>query len=232
MMRAWSRSPTRTDPVSADSLVRARAQQARSRATLERILISAGESFDEVGVEAATMDGIARRAGVSIGSVYRFFEDKQALTTTLADRWQARCSEVFAKLYTPESYARDADAVIDDFIALLEQFLREFAGARALLSAALVAPERSELEVWTREVESFIDHYAPGLPRARRRSAAQTYLTITWALMVAAVNAGPAMNRHLREARSVLGGYIHELAREAETIGRARRRPARRLRPD
>jgi hypothetical protein len=33
--------------------------------------------------------------------------------------------------------------------------------------------------------------------------------------MVAAVNAGPLMERHLREARSVLGGYIHELTREA-----------------
>lgn len=215
--------------MSADSLVRARAQQARSRATLERILRAAGESFDEVGVEAATMDGIARRAGVSIGSVYRFFEDKQALTTTLADRWQARCSDVFAELYTPESFDRDAAAVIDDFIALLGQLLDEFAGARALLSATLVAPERPDAEIWTREVEGFIDHYAPGLPRARRRSAAQTYQTITWALMVAAVNAGPAMNRHLVEARSVLGGYIHELAREGERIGRAGRRPARRV---
>jgi AcrR family transcriptional regulator len=198
----------------ADSLVRARAQQARSRATLEQILRAAGESFDEVGVETATMEGIARRAEVSIGSVYRFFEDKQALTTTLTDRWQARCNAVFADLYTVESYTRDADEVIDEFIALLGQLLEEFAGARALLATALVAPDRSEVESWTRQVEGFIEHYAPGLPRARRRSAAQTYETITWALMVAAVNAGPAMDRHLLEARSVLGGYIHELARE------------------
>ena len=45
--------------------------------------------------------------------------------------------------------------------------------------------------------------------------AALTYLSVTSALMVGAVNAGPAMERHLREARSVLGGYIHELTREA-----------------
>jgi AcrR family transcriptional regulator len=208
--------------------VRAHAQQERSRATLERILTAAGENFDEIGIEATTMDAVAQRAGVSIGSVYRFFQDKQSVTITLADRWQARCSEMFAQLYTPESYQRDADAVIDDFIIGLGELLADFAGARALLAAELVAPERSETDVWTREVGGFIDRYAPGLPRARRRFAAHTYLTITWALMVTAVNAGPAVNGHLHEARSVLTGYIHELTREAAAFDGGRRRPARR----
>ena len=207
----------------ADPLVRVRAHQARSRATLERILISAGKTFDEVGIEAATMEAIAIRAEVSIGSVYRFFNDKQTLILTLADRWQVRCSEMFARLYTEESLARDADAVIEDFITWLGELLSEFAGARALLSASLVAPEQAENDMWTREVERFIDHYAPGLPAARRRMAALTYLSVTSALMVGAVNAGPAMERHLREARSVLGGYIHELTREAPEGTRHRR---------
>ena len=198
----------------ADPLVRVRAQQTRSRATLERILTSAGQLFDEVGFEAATMDAIAIRAEVSIGSVYRFFNDKQTLILTLADRWKAQCDEMFAQLYTPESLGRDADAVIEDFITWLGQLLSDFAGARAILSAALVTPERSDSDAWRREVERFIDHYAPGLPLTRRRTAAQTYISVTSALMVAAVNAGPLMERHLREARSVLGGYIHELTGE------------------
>jgi AcrR family transcriptional regulator len=202
-------------PMPADPLVRVQARQVRSRATLERILTSAGQLFDEIGVEAATMEAIATRAEVSIGSVYRFFNDKQALLLTLAERWQARSAEMFAQLYTPESFRRDADAVIADFITWLGQLLDEFAGARALLSAAFVTPEHPDGDTWTREVERFIDHYAPGLPPARRRIAAQTYKSVTSALMVAAVNAGPAMKGHLREARSVLGGYIHELTREA-----------------
>ena len=198
----------------ADPLVRVRAQQTRSRATLERILTSAGQLFDEVGFEAATMDAIASGAEVSIGSVYRFFNDKQTVILTLADRWKAQCDEMFAQLYTPESLGRDADAVIEDFITWLGQLLSDFAGARAILSAALVTPERSDSDAWRREVERFIDHYAPGLPPTRRRTAAQTYISVTSALMVAAVNAGPLMERHLREARSVLGGYIHELTGE------------------
>jgi AcrR family transcriptional regulator len=197
----------------ADPLVRVRAQQARSRATLERILVSAGQMFDEVGFESATMEAIAVRAEVSIGSVYRFFNDKQSLILTLADRWKARCDEMFAQLYTPESFDRAADAVIDDFISWLGQLLSEFAGARALLSAVPV-PDHSNNDPWTREVESFIDHYAPGLPPSRRRMAALTYKSVTSTLMVAAVNAGADRERHLREARSVLGGYIHQLTLE------------------
>jgi AcrR family transcriptional regulator len=199
----------------ADPLVRVQAQQVRSRATLERILSSAGQLFDEIGFEATTMEAIAIRAEVSIGSVYRFFNDKQSLILTLAERWRARCDEMFAQLYTPGSFERDADAVILDFITWLGQLLSDFAGARALLSAAFMAPEHSDDDRWTREVERFIDHYAPGLPPARRRMAAHTYKSVTSALMVAAINAGPATERHLREARSVLGGYIHELGREA-----------------
>ena len=40
------------------------------------------------------------------------------------------------------------------------------------------------------------------------------------------------MERHLREARSVLGGYIHELTREAREGTRHRRVPPYRLRFD
>ena len=57
--------------------------------------------------------------------------------------------------------------------------------------------------------------------------AALTYLSVTSALMVGAVNAGPAMELHLREARSVLGGYIHELSREAHEGTRIGRSPSR-----
>src|SRR5262245_1026958 len=70
--------------------VRLRARQARSVATFERILEAAGALFDEMGVDATTMEAIADRAGVSIGSVYRFLENKNALKMTLSARWTER----------------------------------------------------------------------------------------------------------------------------------------------
>lgn len=57
--------------------------QARSRERRERILEAASKVFAETGFHGATMDAIAHEAGTSIGSVYRFFPDKDAVFQTL-----------------------------------------------------------------------------------------------------------------------------------------------------
>jgi len=58
-------------------------QQDRSRESLRRLLKAAAETLEEKGLEGATIPLIARRAGLSPGSVYRRFRDKDALLRTL-----------------------------------------------------------------------------------------------------------------------------------------------------
>src|SRR5580692_92355 len=53
--------------------------QARSRDSLSRLLKATVEVLDEDGIEGATIPRIAARAGVSPGTVYRRFPDKDAL---------------------------------------------------------------------------------------------------------------------------------------------------------
>ncbi|BBX65993.1 hypothetical protein MSAS_51670 [Mycobacterium saskatchewanense] len=191
------------------------ARQQRSQATLERILQGAGHSFDEAGVDASTMDAIAERAGTSIGSVYRFFKDKDALVITLTERWRERAADVFTDLHSDERLTADADEVLADFIARFARLVAETPGARGLLVSTINAAETLPDQSWTPHVERFIARYAPGLPPARRRAAAQTYQTITFALMVDAARAGRAMRARLVEAQSVLTGYIRQLAAES-----------------
>ena len=54
-------------------------QQSRSRESLHRLLRAATEILQEKGLEGATIPRIAARAGLSPGSVYRRFPDKDAL---------------------------------------------------------------------------------------------------------------------------------------------------------
>ena len=54
-------------------------QQARSRATLERLLVATIQTLDAGGLDAAVVPAIALRAGVAPASIYRRFRDKDAL---------------------------------------------------------------------------------------------------------------------------------------------------------
>jgi len=54
-------------------------QQARSRRTRQALLEAATHAFEERGYDETTTAEIARRAGVSVGSVYGYFPDKRAI---------------------------------------------------------------------------------------------------------------------------------------------------------
>jgi AcrR family transcriptional regulator len=209
--------------------VRATAQQRRSQATFDAILAAAGAFFDDVGVEATTMDAIARHAGVSIGAVYRFFENREAIVATLAARCREGIQEAALPQFSDESLERDADAVITDFLAGFRRALDQLPGARGLLSAVFTQPTVQENILWTAHVERFIERYAPGLRPARRRQAAHAYQVVTTALMTGATRRGQGMAPQLEETRSVLLGYTNQLALEAagerqRTAAKTRRR--------
>lgn len=60
--------------------------QERSRRTVERILDAATRVFDERGYAGATTNDIADEADVSIGSLYQYFPNKDALLVALTKR--------------------------------------------------------------------------------------------------------------------------------------------------
>jgi len=62
-------------------------QQARSRATFNRLLDATEELLDEGGLDAATVPAIAERAGVSVGVIYRRFPDKDNLLRAVYQRF-------------------------------------------------------------------------------------------------------------------------------------------------
>lgn len=58
--------------------------QRRSRATVEAILQAAAQVFSQYGYTEGTTDKVAARAGVSIGSLYQYFPNKDSLLIALA----------------------------------------------------------------------------------------------------------------------------------------------------
>lgn len=61
-------------------------RQTRSQRTVDAILFSASHILRSEGVGAVTTDRVARAAGVSIGSLYQYFANKEAILAELRAR--------------------------------------------------------------------------------------------------------------------------------------------------
>ncbi|MEO3754750.1 TetR/AcrR family transcriptional regulator [Streptomyces sp. B6B3] len=79
-------APTDPDPAAG---LRKAPQQARSRARVEAVLAAADRILATEGVEAATIRRIATDAAVPIGTLYQFFDDKDAILAAVARRHMA-----------------------------------------------------------------------------------------------------------------------------------------------
>lgn len=61
-------------------------RQGRSRATVDAILDAAAEGIASRGYDALTTNAISERAGVSIGTLYEYFPNRDAIVASLASR--------------------------------------------------------------------------------------------------------------------------------------------------
>ena len=72
-------------------------RQERSSKVVDRILDAALTLTREQGTKTPTTLAIAQRAGLSVGSVYQYFPNKEAILLDLARRWLSSFPEVIAK---------------------------------------------------------------------------------------------------------------------------------------
>ena len=165
--------------------------QRRSQERLERIARAAGELCAEVGADAVTMEGISARAATSIGSLYQFFPNKDALLHAVAERY---VDDLTALLDASDSAdARDiAGLPLETLVdALLEPFVA-FHRAHPGYFAILFAPQGSEAlrsvrgrlrDRLAQRVERLFDARAPHLDPSKRHRLALTAVEATRALM-------------------------------------------------
>lgn len=95
--------------------------QQRSADRLARILDACAELLDETGYENLSTRAVALRAGVPIGSVYRFFGNKRAMAIALAHRNLDTYAEGIAYRLAdlPATHWRPVvDAVLDEYLAM------------------------------------------------------------------------------------------------------------------
>ena len=99
-----------------DVPMRHRPQQARSQERVDLILDTAAELIAETGYETVTTNAIAERAGISIGSLYRYFPDKDAILRALSVRHLERMREIYAQVFAEDLADLPLEVVIDRIV--------------------------------------------------------------------------------------------------------------------
>jgi AcrR family transcriptional regulator len=192
--------------------------QDRSRRSFERVLAAAGGAFDASGVDRVSMEEVARRAGVSIGAVYRFFPSKAALVATMTDLYRGQHEAFAAEVHDPASLTRPAEEVIQDYFSGFAALAENQPGWKGLTRAGHLFGAGTASE-WTVRLERWLAAQIPGLEGHRRRSAAITIQALTgWLLLHAAEvddDTDDDLDSAFREAQTVLVGYLRELAKQA-----------------
>jgi len=107
-------------------------KQARSQQSMRRLIDAAREILNEDGLEAATIPRIAERAGLSVGSVYRRFPDKDALLREI-------CIQYFLEKHEFLSHMADQippEAPLSDIIhGMAQGMMRSFMQDAGLMRA-------------------------------------------------------------------------------------------------
>lgn len=129
-----------------------RPQQRRSRASLEKLLSAGIELLRESGYEGLSIAEISARSGVSVGSIYQRFANKEALFAGLQERFTAELDQeqehLFDILDRELSDVELVDTAIDRLARMLhkhEQLLRVMILRGAVDEAARTRGSRSSI---------------------------------------------------------------------------------------
>lgn len=151
-----------------------REESAATAAKRRQILEGARRAFFAAGFEAASMGDIARAAGVSKGTLYVYFDSKEALFTALVEETKRQSAEQRAPLRTD---GPDVAATLTAFAADLIQRMTQpdhLRMVRMVLGVAerLPGPARSLYEAGPRHGAALVAAYLADLGAAGRMEIA------------------------------------------------------------
>ena len=79
--------------------MRRQPSQDRAHATIDAVLKAAETEIDQGGLDQLTTKRIAATAGLSVGAVYEYFPNKEAILAELVTRWLSRVYEVLDSVH-------------------------------------------------------------------------------------------------------------------------------------
>ena len=186
-------------------------------AAVEAIVVAAERVLDRHGIEGLTTNRIAETAGVSIGTLYRYFPHRDAVVATLYERYIARYAAILPAVLAAHGGAPLPvllERIVDGYVEVFEAQPRIHARLFQLRTAS-ASHERvaAHLDRIVTTVAGFLAHLRP---------KAEAPHTIAFVLVHAIDGAANAVAEHAeqvspRAAGRVLarlvGAYLTDLER-------------------
>jgi AcrR family transcriptional regulator len=183
-------------------------KRADARRNYERLLAAATAAFAEHGADDVSLEEIARRAGVGIGTLYRHFPVRQALLEAVYKEQVDALDALGAKLLTAESPGVALGEWLRAFVA--------FGRTKRSLSAALVATIGrdaaliSECSMILRRRTQELLNRAQDAGEARQGVRPEDILRLTHGLIMASEAAPADPDQQERMLSLLIGGLLSD----------------------
>jgi AcrR family transcriptional regulator len=202
------------------AILRRQPRQARGQRRIDELLDAADRVFADVGYEAATTNAIAREAGASVGSLYQFFPDKEALLLALANRYLAQLRDIHERVFTEETARLPLSALYDRVVETLAAFSRANPGFRAFFQGSATVPALATAAASLHRecvdrVDRMMSFGMPDMPAGRRRMLADLNVTTVKALLPLAESGNARVRAEvLAEIKRMLYAHMRDVRAE------------------
>ncbi|MEV7685751.1 TetR/AcrR family transcriptional regulator [Streptomyces bungoensis] len=195
-----------------------RRRQARGERRIAQLLTAAARVFCTSGYTAASTNAIAREAGVSPGTLYQFFPNKEAIAVELGDRLMHEMRETYGEVLTPVAPATPLEEAIGSAVDRFMAFNTEHPVFFALMHGpdvpGRIAEAHDQLHATLiGRIEDLLASLLPGASPADVTRTAHVCLGIYKAgLELVLAHEGAERAAYVQEVKAVLVRYLQPLA--------------------
>jgi len=191
-------------------------RRARGLQRIASILDAAETVFAQMGYEEATTNHIAAEAGISPGSLYQFFSNKEEIAQALATRYTEELQRAYDSIFSVEAASLPFSPWLDQVIDTLLAFHFAHPAFHVLLNTPISLQMASLTHDLPKELQTRFELgfqlRAPHLSATQRRLSATMSVQLFKAVLLLVLQAEEAERRLLvRELKTVLHRYLEPI---------------------
>jgi AcrR family transcriptional regulator len=225
--RAREDSAAGGKPKAAPAAKRRIPQQERGHKTIEVILQATGQEIARGGLAKLTTRRIAEAAGLSVGGLYEYFPNKEAVVHALASQWLERVKDAIDAIHPTRTGCVDLIRYLGMVYDAVRPLYQQVPGVSVLISLLASVPalqaleDQIDLQVNALLTDA-ISHLLPYVGRDQCSVMARTMTILDHYLLIESIMRDPAhaviFDTHHRICQHALASNLILLNEQARTV--------------